>query len=96
MWVFRAGFVAYWMLVPFAVAGAVIARRRRIPIYPLLVFPVVVVLTVLFTIGAVRYRAPAEIPLVILAAVALDASIKVLRRRFASSAVGLSFASDRE
>ena len=80
-WVFRVGFFAYWALLPLAVAGAVIARRREIPIYPLLVFPVVVVLTVLLTIGSVRYRAPAEIPLVILAAVGLDAAVGAWRRR---------------
>ena len=40
------GFLAYWVLLPLAIAGAVIARRRSIPVYPLLVFPVVVVLSV--------------------------------------------------
>ena len=51
--------------------GVVTARRRSIPVYPLLVFPATVVIATLFTIGTVRYRAPAEIPLVLLAAVAL-------------------------
>jgi hypothetical protein len=73
--VFRVGFFAYWALLPLAVAGAVITRRRGTPIYPLLVFPAAAVLSVLLTIGAVRYRAPAEIVLVILAAVALDAAL---------------------
>lgn len=76
----RWGLFEYWALLPLAVAGAVIARRREIPIYPLLVFPVVVVWSVLLTIGAVRYRAPAEIPLVILSAVALDAAVGAWRR----------------
>ncbi len=80
-WVFGAGFFAYWALLPFAVAGVVLARRRKIPVYPLLVFVVVVVLSVFLAIGAVRYRAPFEIPLVMLAAVGLDALIRTLPRR---------------
>ena len=47
------------------------ARRRRIPIYPMLV-PSRVIVSVAITIGAVRYRAPAEILLALLAAFAID------------------------
>ena len=36
--VVRAGMVAYWLLVPFAAAGAVLARRRGIPIFLLLAY----------------------------------------------------------
>lgn len=79
-WVFRVGFFAYWALLPLAAAGAVITRRRGTPIYPLLTFPVAAALSVLLTIGAVRYRAPAEIVLVILAAVALDAAFSAWRQ----------------
>lgn len=70
-WVLRAALFAYWALVPIAVIGAVAARRRQIPIWPLLAFPVAVLVSVAFTIGAVRYRALAEIPLVLLAAFAI-------------------------
>ena len=80
-WVFRYGFYAYWALLPLAIAGVVITRRRRIPVYPLLVFPALAVWSVLLTIGSVRYRAPAEIPLVILAAVAIDAAVAAWWRR---------------
>ncbi len=73
LWVFRVGFVAYWALPPFAGAGAAIARRRKITVYPLLMLPLMVVLTVTFTIGSVRYRAPAEIALVVLVAVGINA-----------------------
>ena len=73
----QLGLIAYWVLLPLAVLGAVLARRRRRPIFPLLVFPLIVVLSVTLTIGAVRYRAPAEVPLVLLAAFA----IAVLTRR---------------
>jgi 4-amino-4-deoxy-L-arabinose transferase-like glycosyltransferase len=81
LWVFQLGFVEYWALLPFAVAGVVLARRRRIPVYPLLAFVVVVLISVVPTIGSVRYRAPAEITLVILAAVGIDACIAALRAR---------------
>ena len=70
--VLRLALFSYWALVPPAIAGAVLARRQRIAIYPLLVFPVIVLLSVALTIGAVRYRAPAEVPLAILAAFAID------------------------
>jgi 4-amino-4-deoxy-L-arabinose transferase-like glycosyltransferase len=72
IWVLRAALFAYWALLPIAVFGAVAARRRKILIYPLLVFPLVVLLSVAFTIGAVRYRVPAEVPLVLLAAFTID------------------------
>jgi 4-amino-4-deoxy-L-arabinose transferase-like glycosyltransferase len=78
IWVPWSGLVAYWLLVPFAIYGAVVARGRGIPIYPIALFFVVVVLAVAMTIGAVRYRATAEIPLVLLAAVGID---QFVRRR---------------
>jgi hypothetical protein len=43
-----------------------------IPIYPLLAFVAAVLVSVLLTIGQTRYRAPAEVSLVLLAALALD------------------------
>jgi 4-amino-4-deoxy-L-arabinose transferase-like glycosyltransferase len=71
-WIVSLGMFSFWALAPLAVAGAVFARRRRIPIYPMLAFPAVVIVSVAITIGAVRYRAPAEIPLALLAAFAID------------------------
>ena len=81
LWVVRGGLFSFWLLAPFAVLGGVVARRRRIPIYPILVFFAVVLLAVTFAIGAVRYRAPAEVPLALLAAVGIDHLV----RRFARS-----------
>jgi hypothetical protein len=85
VWVIRLGFIAYWTLLPLAVAGALFARRRRIPLYPMLAFPATVLVSVLLTTGSVRYRASAEIPVVILAALALDVATDALRRRRAST-----------
>jgi hypothetical protein len=68
-----ARFVAFWLLVPAAVVGGIALRRRARPVWPLLTFFLVVVLTTAMTTGEPRYRATAEVPLVILAAVGFDA-----------------------
>ncbi len=75
IWVGRLGLVEYWLLLLPAVAGAVILRRRRVPIYPLLVFVATSVIAVAVTFGEIRYRAAAELPIVLLAAVAIDAAL---------------------
>jgi hypothetical protein len=79
-WVLRAALFAYWALVSLAVLGAIAARRRRIPIYPLLALPLQVLVSVAFTIGAVRYRAPAEMPLALLSAFAIAVVAKRAQR----------------
>ena len=67
-----AGFFAFWVLVPCAVVGAVLLRRRRVPITPLVSQFVVVAVTAAAIYGLVRFRVPAEVSLVVLAAVAFD------------------------
>jgi hypothetical protein len=62
----------------YALAGAsavavVILRRRKVPVLPLAAFVLTVVVAVLVTFGQPRYRAMAEVPLVLLASVTLDA-----------------------
>jgi 4-amino-4-deoxy-L-arabinose transferase-like glycosyltransferase len=84
LWVIQLGAVMYWVLLPIAVYGLVIARRRKVMVYPLLVFPVSIVISVTLTIGATRYRAPAEIPLVLLAAVGIDQLARIGARRRAT------------
>lgn len=79
VWVIRLAMFSYWALLPLAVAGAVLTRRRGVPLYPFLVFPLIVVVAVLPTIGTVRYRATAEIVIVLLAAVTLDRVLTWLR-----------------
>jgi 4-amino-4-deoxy-L-arabinose transferase-like glycosyltransferase len=72
----RLALISYWALLIPAVIGGVVLRRRRVAIYPLLVFVAIAAVTVLPTIGDPRYRATAEIPLVLLAAVAIDAGLR--------------------
>jgi hypothetical protein len=66
------GFVAFWVLVPAAVVGGVLLRRRGRALWPLLATVVVVTITSAAFYGLVRFRVPAEVALVVLAAVAVD------------------------
>lgn len=72
-WTYRAGYVFDWILVPFAVGGLVILRRRRIPVVLLLAPLAVALANVTVTYGQTRYRIPAELGLIVLAAAGLDA-----------------------
>ncbi len=71
----RLGFVLYWLLLPFGVAGVVLLIRRRVPVSPLLALPVVIAVTAALAFGVTRYRVPVDLTLVVLAAVALDALV---------------------
>ena len=67
-----AGFFTFWVLVPIAVVGGVQLRRRRVPITPLVSQFVIVTVTAAAIYGIPRFRVPAEVSLVVLAAVAID------------------------
>jgi len=70
----RAGMYSFYALALLSVAGAVVLRRRRrMPVFPLLVAPVVVIVTAMVLYATTRFRASAEPSLCLLAAVALDA-----------------------
>jgi 4-amino-4-deoxy-L-arabinose transferase-like glycosyltransferase len=66
-----AGLVVYYALLPFALAGIVILRRRRMGPWILLVPAGVLTLTAALFYGLVRFRAPFEVCLVLLAAPSL-------------------------
>ena len=68
----RLEMISYWLLLVPAAIGVVALRRRRVPLYPLLAFVVTVVVAVGTGIGDPRYRAAAEVPLVLLAAAGID------------------------
>ena len=63
----------YYPLMALAVGGAVILRRRRRPIYPLMAMFIVATVTAALTYGNERFRCEAEVAMVVLAAVSLDA-----------------------
>jgi hypothetical protein len=72
-WASWVGTVQFWLLVPVAVAGAVVARRRGLVIWPLVTLLVLAVGVAAWYYGHVRLRLPAEFPLVVLAAIGLAA-----------------------
>jgi peptidoglycan/LPS O-acetylase OafA/YrhL len=73
----RAGLFSYWVLFPLSIAGIVVLRRRRTtPLLVMIVPYVVVTLTVVLTYSNVRFRAAAEVVIVVGAAVAIDAALR--------------------
>ena len=80
VWASWLAFASFWLLVPFAVWGGVLLRRRRVPITPLVAQFVIVTLTAAAIYGLVRFRVPAEVSLVVLAAVAVDEWVARRRR----------------
>ena len=89
----KAGVGVFFLLVPFALAGAWLLRRRRVALWIMLAPAIMVSITALTTYGNQRFRAPAEITVVVLAAVAADA----LWRRWRGGSVQAAgrFADDR-
>ena len=79
-WLAYANLVTLWLVLTLAISGGVIVWRRKAPLLPLVVAPFIVVLTVAMIYYDVRFRASAETSLVVLAAVAIDAGIRRLRR----------------
>ena len=73
-----AGTVMFWLLLPFGAAGLWALRAEGVPVLPLLGPFVLVAVTAAAFYGLVRFRVPAEISLVVLAAVGID---RLLARR---------------
>jgi 4-amino-4-deoxy-L-arabinose transferase-like glycosyltransferase len=72
-WISLTGWGTFWVLISFVVAGAVLLRRRKVALIPLLAPMVIVTIVAALFYGLVRFRAPAEVSIVVLAAVAFDA-----------------------
>ena len=68
------GLFQFALLVPAAMAGFLVVRRRRGPLLVLSAWIPIATLTAATTFGNTRYRTAAETSIVILAAVALDAA----------------------
>jgi 4-amino-4-deoxy-L-arabinose transferase-like glycosyltransferase len=77
----RIGLAMYYPLLLLAVAGAVLVRRRRWPLWPLLAFPVMVSITAVLVYGVTRFRFAAEPALCVLAAVAVAAAASAMKTR---------------
>lgn len=72
----QAALAAYYLLLPFAVGGVVALRRRGLPISPLVGMAVTITLTAAWTFGTTRYRIPADVALVVAAAVGAEALLR--------------------
>jgi 4-amino-4-deoxy-L-arabinose transferase-like glycosyltransferase len=75
----RVGLVASYVLIPLAIGGLVVLRRRRESILPMLALGAMVTITAALFYGAVRFRVPADVAIVVCAAVAVDAAWCKLR-----------------
>jgi 4-amino-4-deoxy-L-arabinose transferase-like glycosyltransferase len=70
----REALWSYWVLGALAIGGLVLMRRRRMaPIYPLLVQPAIATVAAVLNSGITRYRAGAELTIVLGSAVAIVA-----------------------
>ncbi len=78
------GTLMYWVLAPLAVAGAVMLRRRRRLLWPLVATAVAVTIVAASTYGQQRFRIAAEPAIVVLAAVTLVELGRVARTRWAA------------
>ena len=78
--------VQYWIVLPLAVVGAFLARRRRMPLFVLLTWPALVASVAVSAFGNNRYRVAAEPTFIWLAALALLAGWDHLRRRHGAPA----------
>jgi 4-amino-4-deoxy-L-arabinose transferase-like glycosyltransferase len=78
----RWGLAGWALVVPLAVAGAVVARRRSVPLLPFAAPVLMVAVTAAYAYGVVRFRVPAEVVALALAGVAIDALLP--RRRAAA------------
>ena len=74
----KLGVLMFFVLVPLAAGGFLLLRRRGEVTWILVAPFIIVAVTALSTYGNLRFREPAEICVVVLAAVALD---ELLRRR---------------
>jgi 4-amino-4-deoxy-L-arabinose transferase-like glycosyltransferase len=68
--------VAYYAMLVLSIAGLVVLRRRRIPIFPYVAIALSVTITVALSFGITRYRAPVDVVMPLLSAVAIDAFLR--------------------
>jgi peptidoglycan/LPS O-acetylase OafA/YrhL len=81
----KAGLFTWFALAVAGALGLVGLRRAGRPIFPLLAVVASVVVTVAVIYGNTRFRLPAELALMIPAAVTLDAGIQAVARRWRAS-----------
>lgn len=70
---------AGYAVIPLAIAGAVVLRRRRVTLLSLVAMVAAVTTAVALTWGSVRFRVPVDVSFLVLAAVTLDAALSTRR-----------------
>ena len=80
IWVARSALAGWYIVAPLAIGGAFVLRKRRIPVFPLLAPPAIVFVAVTITFATTRYRASAEGAICLLAAVGVDALVRMYER----------------
>jgi 4-amino-4-deoxy-L-arabinose transferase-like glycosyltransferase len=83
-WVSRLGLWYFYVLVPVAVVGAVVLRRRRLLVFPFVAMIVLASVTAVLAFGDARFAVEADVAMAMLAGVALDVLVGRLRRRWSS------------
>jgi 4-amino-4-deoxy-L-arabinose transferase-like glycosyltransferase len=71
-----AGYAVYLAVLPLAAWGALTLRRHRVPLVPLLAPLALVTITAIISFGIFRFRMPADVALVVLAGVGVDALLQ--------------------
>lgn len=71
-WTSRFALYQHLVVLPVAVVGGVVLRRRPTVLWPLVATAVAVTATAALFYGIVRFRVPADVAIVVLAAVAVD------------------------
>jgi len=79
-WATKDGVAAYYVLLPLAIAGGWMIRRRRPELLVMLAPVALVTIVSAIGYGVPRFRHPADISIVVLAAVTLDRAPGLLRR----------------
>jgi hypothetical protein len=77
----QVGVVSTWLLAVLAAIGAVVARRRRVLLFPFLSLIALSLLVALLSYGDPRVMVPADLAAAALGGLALDAGLNRLRRR---------------
>jgi hypothetical protein len=88
LWGSRAGLFSYYVLALLAIPGFWLVRRRGLTLIPLLSQIVLVCAIVIYAYGSVRFRLPAEVVIVALAALTIDTGIRWFANRRTDPASG--------
>jgi hypothetical protein len=73
LWPSRLGLAGFYILMPFAIHGLYVMRKRKLPIFPFLGVAAMVTFSAAVSFGITRYRSPVDTLLPVAAAVSIDA-----------------------